>query len=333
MQVILGIDTSCDDTGVGVVIDGRVAANVVASQTALHATYGGVVPEHASREHLATIDRVVDRALADAGIGRDDIDLVAATYGPGLVGALLVGLAFGKALAWSLGAPFVKVHHLEGHIASCAADGDIEPPFVCLVASGGHTSLFDVPTWGSYRELGRTRDDAAGEAFDKVARLLGLGYPGGPELSRLAASGTSDAVDLPWPLRGQTGYEFSFSGLKTAVATRLAREPDDRPEDVAAAFEQVVVDALVDPLERAARDLGRQRVVVAGGVAANRRLRKRLESTGLDVRLPPLSLATDNGAMIALAASRRPPGSASDWLTDAEPYLPLATGDRSSAAS
>lgn len=333
MSVILGIDTSCDDTGVGVVIDGRVAANVVASQTALHARYGGVMPEQASREHLEVIDRVVERALADAGIARTDVDLVAATHGPGLVGALLVGLTFGKAMAWALGIPFMKIHHLEGHIASCLADREVEAPFLCLVASGGHTSLFDVAAWGSYREIGRTRDDAAGEAFDKVARLLDLGFPGGPELARLAQRGNAAAVDLPLPLRGQTGYEFSFSGLKTAVATLLEREPDVRAEDVAASFEQTVAEALVDPLVRAARRLGRTRAVVAGGVAANHHLRTRLEATGLEISLPPLELATDNGAMIALAASRRPAGKPSDWTADAQPYLPLDTSDEASASS
>ena len=368
MAVVLGIDTSCDDTGVGVVVDGRVRANVVASQTALHARYGGIVPEQASREHLDAIDRVLETALADAGVQLGDLDLVAATYGPGLVGALLVGLSFGKALAWSLGVPFRKVHHLEGHIASCAADAAIEPPFVCMIASGGHTSLFDVPAWGTYEELGRTRDDAAGEAFDKVARLLDLGFPGGPELAQLAATGEPGAVDLPLPLRGQTGYEFSFSGLKTAVATLVEREPAVRRADVAAAFQEVVVDALVDPLTRAARDRGRTRLVVAGGVAANARLRARLATTGLDISLPPLELATDNGAMIALAAwlGRRDPkaehaGAAvaardgaertappshgpsdlpsggsrtpGDWDVDARPYLPLATADASSAST
>ena len=334
MAIVLGIDTSCDDTGVGIVRDGEVLANVVASQTALHEAYGGVVPEQASREHLDAIRRVSARALEDAGFGLEDLDLVAATYGPGLVGALLVGLTYGKALAWSLGIPFVKVHHLEGHIASCAAGGDIEPPFVCLVASGGHTSLFDVPAWGHYEELGRTRDDAAGEAFDKVARLLGLGYPGGPEIARVAVDGDPHAVDLPVPMRGQQGYEFSFSGLKTAVATLLERGTDASTADVAAAFQRVVIDALVDPLVRAARDRGRRRLVVAGGVAANRRLRERLAATDLEVLLPPLDLATDNGAMIALAASRRAPGGiAADWDADASPYLPLGTVDAASASS
>jgi N6-L-threonylcarbamoyladenine synthase len=316
-----------------VVVDGRVAANVVASQTALHAEYGGVMPEQASREHLAVIGDVVERALSEAGIGQNDLDAVAATHGPGLVGALLVGLAFGKAMAWSLGIEFVKVHHLEGHIASCLADGDVPAPFLCLLASGGHTSLFDVQDWGSYRELGRTRDDAAGEAFDKVARLLGLDYPGGPELSRVAQRGDASAVDLPLPLRGQSGYEFSFSGLKTAVATLVERQPDVRREDVAAAFEQIVVDALVGPLVRAAHDLGRTRAVVAGGVAANRLLRARLAESGLEISLPPLALATDNGAMIALAASRKQPDRPSDWLADAAPYLPLDTAGASSASS
>ena len=329
MALILGIDTSCDDTGIGLTRDRHVLANVVASQTALHDRFGGVVPEQASREHLTVIDEVLDAALDQAGVTLEAVDAVAATHGPGLVGALLIGLTYGRALAWSRGLPFIPIHHLEGHIASSLAAADVQPPFLCLIASGGHTSLFDVPAWGAYRELGATRDDAAGEAFDKVARLLGLPYPGGPALSRLAREGSADAVPLPKPLRGQKGFDFSFSGLKTAVATLLQRTPDADRADVAASFEATVVENLIDTTLRAATAAGRNTVVVAGGVAANRRLRQRFSEVGLTVHVPPLELTTDNGAMIALAGQLRlergwhPPGE-----IDAEPYLPLAAVSR-----
>ncbi len=320
-MIALGIDTSCDDTGVGVVRDGEVLANLVASQSALHAEFGGVVPEYASREHTRVIDRLVAEALDEAGVGPADLDLVAATYGPGLVGPLLVGLSYAKGLALGLGVPFYGVHHLEAHLA---AAGAVEPPYLALLASGGHTHLFDVPREGEYRLLGATRDDAAGEAFDKVARLLGLGYPGGPKIAKLAEEGDDRAVPFSLPLKGQKGYDFSFSGLKTAAARFL--EKGYKKEDLAASFERVVVESLVDTVARAARALGRKRVVVAGGVAANARLRRRLEETGLLLHLPPPELATDNGAMVALAALKRirrgePP---SPWTLEAKPYAPLA---------
>jgi N6-L-threonylcarbamoyladenine synthase len=254
-----------------------------------------------------------------------DVTAVAATRGPGLVGALLVGLNYGKALAWSLGVPFMAVHHLEGHIASSVAATELEPPFLSLIASGGHTSLFQVTAWGDYQELGRTRDDAAGEAFDKVARQLGLPYPGGAALAELAAQGDPAAWRLPFPLRGQSGFEFSFSGLKTAVAQLLAREPDALPADVAASFQAVVVDTLVDVVSRAVRHTGLSDVVIAGGVAANRVLKERFSAQPFRTHFPPLQLAGDNGAMIALAAwytqGRRDTAA---WTADAEPYLPLA---------
>jgi N6-L-threonylcarbamoyladenine synthase len=331
VKLLLGLDTSCDDTGVGVVRGRTVLANIVASQEALHAAWGGVVPETASREHLRVIDAVVNKALKTAGVTLDDLDGVAATYGPGLVGALLVGLSYAKGLAFALNKPFYAVHHLEGHIASSLMDERVAPPFLCLIASGGHTSLFDVRAWGTYREVGCTRDDAAGEAFDKVARLLGLGFPGGPALSKAAESGDSAMVNLPLPMRGQAGFDFSFSGLKTAVATLLQKQPDAHLPDVAAAFEQTVIDSLVQTTERAARSLGYQTIVIAGGVAANQRLRNYFERSDLHVHFPPLQLATDNGAMIALAAQqRREP---SPLTIDATPYLPLDTNLRSSAVS
>ncbi len=322
--LVLGIDTSCDDTGVGLARGSRVLANVVRSQTALHARYGGVMPELASREHLEVIDEVLEAALDQAGATLTEVDAVAATRGPGLVGALLVGLNYGKALAWGLGVPFVPVHHLEGHLS---AAGDVLPPFVALLASGGHTSLFAVRAPGEFEELGRSRDDAAGEAFDKVARLLGLGYPGGALLAELAGRGDDRAIDLPVPMRTDSGLDFSFSGLKTAVALVLERRPDVNPADVAASFERVVVQSLVRVTGRALQRTGIERLVVAGGVAANARLRREFAAAGIAASFPPPALATDNGAMIALAGAARlatgrvPP----DALTaDAEPYLPLA---------
>ena len=322
-MVILGIDTSCDDTGVGIVRGHEVLANVVASQDDLHAEWGGVVPENASRQHLQVIDLVLASALERAGLELSQIDAVAATHGPGLVGALLVGLTFGKTLAWSLDKPFVPIHHLEGHIASALAGEEAEPPFLCLIASGGHTSLFNVKAWGDYEELGSSRDDAAGEAFDKVARLLDLGFPGGPALSQLAQEGDTTAFAFTRPLRGQTGFDFSFSGLKTAVATLLQKQLDADRADVAASFEKTVVDSLSEVTLRAAEHTGYKTLVVAGGVAANRRLRTAFEKSGLRLHLPALELATDNGAMIALAAQHRVLAQP-DWSQDATPYLPLS---------
>ena len=329
---ILGIDTSCDDTGVGIVADAKVLANVVASQTAIHAAWGGVVPEKASREHLTVIDLVLQAALDEAGLELSEIDAVAATYGPGLVGALLVGLNYAKALAWSLGKPFIEVHHLEGHIASSLLAADLRPPFLCLIASGGHTSLFMVNAWSEYQELGKTRDDAAGEAFDKVARLLGLGFPGGSELAKLATQGNDQAFKFPLPLKAQKGFEFSFSGLKTAVSVLLQKQPGAIKADVAASFERVVVESLVDVSKRAATVMQIDNIVVAGGVAANQRLRQGFKDAGLKAHFPPFALATDNGAMIALAA-RYKLGEKSNWLRDAKPYLPLDASLRSSASS
>ena len=335
-MLVLGIDTSCDDTGVGVSRGRRVLSNVVASQAALHAPMGGVLPEAASREHLVAIDGVVTEALTRAGVALHELDAVAATRGPGLAGALLVGLGYAKGLAWGADLPFVPVHHLEGHVAACLAEDDErgpppEPPFLCLIASGGHTVLFDVPTPGRYLRVGGSRDDAAGEAFDKVARLLGLPYPGGPALAALADTGDPGALPLPRPMARQTGFDFSFSGLKTAVAVFLERHPNTRPADLAAAFQERVVTSLVDVATRAAQAFGRHTLVVAGGVAANRQLREALAAASLHVHLPPPELATDNGAMIALAAVEQVrrkglPDQAEALAVDAAPYLPLANG-------
>ena len=321
--MVLGIETSCDDTGVGVVADGRILANEVASQTLLHARYGGVVPELASREHVAILNQMVKRALQTASIEAADIDLIAATKGPGLIGPLLVGLTYAKGLAWGLNKPFLGVHHLEGHIHGALAGAEVEPPFLVLIASGGHTHLYDLPRWGEYRLLGATRDDAAGEAFDKVARTLGLGYPGGPEIERLAAKGSEVAVPFTIPMKNKKSYDFSFSGLKTAAVRFVER--GYQPEDIAASFQRVAIESLVGTLKRAARDLDRNKVVVAGGVAANKLLRAALKRSGLQAYLPPMDLTSDNGAMIALAAWHRwqQQAESSSLNIDASPYLPL----------
>ncbi|MEZ0348820.1 MAG: tRNA (adenosine(37)-N6)-threonylcarbamoyltransferase complex transferase subunit TsaD [Thermus sp.] len=318
---VLGIDTSCDDTGVGLVRDGQVVVNLVASQVRLHEAYGGVVPELASREHLKAIRPLTERALAEAGITAKDLDLVAATRGPGLIGALLVGYTFAKGLAWALGRPFYAIHHLEGHIAAAWPEA-LSPPFLALVASGGHTHLYEVLGLGRYRLLGATRDDAAGEAFDKVARLLGLGFPGGPEIERLAQE-AEEAVPFPVPLREQEGYDFSFSGLKTK-ALQLVEKGLPKPA-LAKGFQEAAILHLAEVVLRAARDTGHKVLLVAGGVAANQALQARFREAGLQVYFPPKGLSQDNGAMIALAAYRRfrqgfPPSSLSLGATA---YWPL----------
>ncbi|GGB59696.1 MULTISPECIES: tRNA (adenosine(37)-N6)-threonylcarbamoyltransferase complex transferase subunit TsaD [Deinococcus] len=325
---ILGIDTSCDDTGVGIVEltpDGRVTvlANRVWSQ-AVHAQYGGVMPELASREHVERIDQIMEGALHEAGLSVTDIGAVAATSGPGLVGALLVGLMYGKGLAQALNVPFHAAHHLEGHIFAAASEAELRAPFLALVVSGGHTHLFDVPRDGEYMLVGATRDDAAGEAFDKVARLAGLGYPGGPAISEAATRGDPNAVPFKEPLKGQSGFDFSFSGLKTAAL--LAHRAGATPENLAASFQRAAVQTLVNTTVRAAEATARTTVVVSGGVAANRALRDAFAATGLHVVFPGRGLNTDNGAMIALAGAAAiqagRPASALDGGATA--YAPLA---------
>ena len=327
-MLILGIDTSCDDTGVGVVElhpGGRVSvrANRVWSQT-VHANYGGVMPELASREHVERIDAVMGDALSEAGVSVADLGAVAATSGPGLVGALLVGLMYGKGLSQGLSIPFHATHHLEGHIYAAASEAELQPPYLALVVSGGHTHLFDVQAEGQYELVGATRDDAAGEAFDKVARLAGLGYPGGPAIAEAAKLGDPRAVPFKVPLAGQKGYEFSFSGLKTAAL--LAHRAGAKPEDLAASFQAVAVKSLVKTSVRAANDLGRNTLVVSGGVAANQALREAFLQTGLRVLFPGKGLNTDNGAMIALAgAAAIRTGRTAHGLGDgATAYAPLA---------
>ena len=274
---VLGIDTSCDDTGVGLVRDGKVVVNLVASQVRLHEAFGGVVPELASREHLKALPLLVERALAEAGLRPKDLDLVAATRGPGLIGALLVGYTFAKGMAFALDRPFYAVHHLEGHIAAAWPEG-LPPPFLALVASGGHTHLYEVLDLGRYRLLGATRDDAAGEAFDKVARLLGLGFPGGPEVERLAEE-AEEAIPFPVPLRGQEGYDFSFSGLKTK-ALHLVEKGLPKAA-LAKGFQEAAIAHLAEVVLKAAKDTGHRVLLVAGGVAANRALQERFKEAGL----------------------------------------------------
>lgn len=323
---VLGIETSCDETSAAVLSgrdgDVRLDSLVILSQD-VHRIFGGVVPEIASRAHVTAIVPVVERALGDAGLGRAGLDAIAVTNGPGLVGALLVGVSFAKALAYSLGIPFVGVHHMEGHLfATSLEEPEAVPPFTALLVSGGHTLLLDVEAWGNYRLLGRTRDDAAGEAFDKVAKLLGMPYPGGPAIERVAASADGREVAQrfrfarPMLRRDQRPgdadyYDVSFSGLKTAVlnavnatATVAAIEPEDRAA-IARAFQDALIETLVEKTARAVEQFGRTRIVLGGGVAGNRTLvdamRDRCRTLGASVYAPTARLATDNAAMIARA--------------------------------
>jgi N6-L-threonylcarbamoyladenine synthase len=300
--MILGLETSCDDTCAALVTeDGEVRSNVIASQGLLHARYGGVVPEIASRHHLELMDAVTADALERARARLDDVDTVAVTQGPGLIGALLVGLSSAKALAASRRLPLVPVDHLHGHVtASTLGPNPIETPFLSLVASGGHTFLARVDEPRTYTVLGQTLDDAAGEAFDKGARLLGLGYPGGPEVDRLAREGNSEAFDFPRSAPGQ--LDFSFSGLKTSLLYRLRDDPNADRADLAASYQRAIVDALTDRVRSALEREGLERLAIGGGVAANSQLRTAVEDLGLAVWVPPVELCTDNAAMIAGAA-------------------------------
>ena len=304
---ILGIETSCDETAAAVVDDGRlVRSSVVSSQVDLHARYGGVVPEIASRAHVELVNDVIDQALLEAGTTLREIDAVAAVHGPGLAGALLVGVCAGKAIALATGRPYVGVNHHEAHMyAALLDDRSLEPPFVTLVVSGGHTLLVAMDAHGSYRVLGQTVDDAAGEAFDKVARFLGLGYPGGPAIDRIAARGDPDAIAFPRPMLDD-GNDFSFSGLKTAVVLHVRKHPEADVADVAASFQAAVVHVLATKLLRVAGETGIGTIVIGGGVAANSALRSRLAEeaavSGLRLVLPGIELCTDNAAMVAAVA-------------------------------
>jgi N6-L-threonylcarbamoyladenine synthase len=317
-MLVLGVETSCDETAAAVVEDGRhVRANVVASQIATHAPYGGVVPEVASRQHVATIVPVLERAIAEAGVSFRDIDAIAVTAGPGLVGALLVGVETAKALAFALGKPLVAVNHLSGHLAAAFLESPPAPhdppsyPHLALLVSGGHTALIRIDAPGATRLLGATRDDASGEAFDKVGKMLGLGYPGGVAIDKRAATGDPKAVVLPRALPGRDDLDFSFSGLKTAVATLLARRPlpeGQELNDFCASFQAAVVDVLVRKSRRALALQGLKALVVCGGVAANRGLRAALavaaEEDGFALHIPPPKYCTDNAAMIAAAGAQ-----------------------------
>jgi tRNA N6-adenosine threonylcarbamoyltransferase len=299
---VLGVETSCDETAAALVTeDGRILANVVSSQAELHARYGGVVPEVASRRHLELVGPVVEEALAQADVGLDEIDSVAVTRGPGLIGALLVGISAAKAIAWSRHLPLIPVDHLHGHVASLYLQPlNLEPPFLCLLASGGHTLLLEVRDREGFTVLGTTLDDAAGEAFDKGARLLGLGYPGGAAIDRLARDGDPDA--FRFPVARVPGLDFSFSGLKTALLYTVrdlpAGEPERRRADLAASYQRAIVKALVERTTEAAERVGLPQIAVVGGVAANSELREALP----DAAPAPLELCTDNAAMIASAA-------------------------------
>jgi N6-L-threonylcarbamoyladenine synthase len=336
--LVLGIETSCDETGVALYEDGRgILAERLASQVAIHSAFGGVVPELASRDHIAKLLPMVQEVLREADVALGDLDAIAYTAGPGLIGALLVGGAFASSLAYGLGIRAIPVHHLEGHLLACMLEA--EPPafpFLALLVSGGHTQLIEVAALGRYRIIGETLDDAAGEAFDKVARLLGLPYPGGPELAKLADSGgISDRFALPRPLKNQ-GLDFSFSGLKTAARLTIesergadARLADATRADIAASFQAAAVDTLTDKCRQALEATGLTRLVIAGGVGANRTLRASLAGLGLRlgarVYYPKPALCTDNGAMIAYAGWCRIAAAAGAWPPQivARPRWPL----------
>jgi N6-L-threonylcarbamoyladenine synthase len=308
--LVLGIETSCDETAAALVIGGSdVVSSVISSQIELHATFGGVVPEIASRAHLELLNPVIARALVEAGVDDRRIDAVACTIGPGLIGALLVGVSAAKALALAWHIPFVGVNHLEAHLyAALLDDPSIELPIVVLLVSGGHTLLVEMQDYGRYRVLGQTIDDAAGEAFDKVARFLGLGYPGGPAIERVATTGDPAAIDFPRAMRND-GLDFSFSGLKTAVMNHVRSHPDAETADVAASFQAAVVDVLIHKARRAAVEVGAKGLALGGGVAANSKLREDLldacAADGLHGYLPSRAMCTDNAAMIAAAGWHR----------------------------
>ncbi len=309
--LILAIESSCDETAAAVVKNGReVLSNVISSQIALHTLYGGVVPEIASRKHIEKINQVIEEALLDAGKKLEDMDAIAVTYGPGLVGALLVGVSAAKAISFASGIPLVGVHHIEGHIsANFIENKELEPPFVCLVVSGGHTHLVVVKDYGEYEIIGRTRDDAAGEAFDKVARAIGLGYPGGPKIDKLAKEGNPEAIPFPRAKVGDSVYDFSFSGLKSAVLNYLngcqMKHIEVNRADVAASFQKAVTDVLVEHALFAVQEYGFDKFAIAGGVASNSALRQAFEKACAEKNItfyhPSPILCTDNAAMIGAA--------------------------------
>ena len=331
---ILGIESSCDETAASVVKNGReVLSNVISSQIDLHTLYGGVVPEIASRKHIEKINQVVQQALKEAQMNWDDITAIAVTYGPGLVGALLVGVSFAKSLAFALNKPLVGVHHIEGHIsANYIQHKDLEPPFACLVVSGGHTHLVVVEDYGKYQILGATRDDAAGEAFDKVARAIGLGYPGGPKIDKISKEGNPDAIPFPRAKVDGNEYDFSFSGLKSSVLNYInsceMKHETVPTADVAASFQKAVVDVLVDHAMMGVEKYGFKKLAIAGGVASNSALRAAFEKACKEHDVlfycPSPILCTDNAAMIAAAGYYEyVQGKRSGWDLNAVPNLKL----------
>lgn len=332
--LILAIESSCDETAAAVVKNGRtVLSNVISSQIELHKLYGGVVPEIASRKHIEKINQVIQEALDEAGVTLDDLDAIGVTYGPGLVGALLVGVAEAKAIAYAKGLPLVGVHHIEGHVsANYIENQDLEPPFLCLIVSGGHTHLVVVKDYGEFEILGRTRDDAAGEAFDKVARAIGLGYPGGPKIDKLSNEGNPDAIPFPRAKVDDGPYDFSFSGLKSAVLNYLnkCRMTGEKivEADVAASFQKAVTDVLVGNAIRAAKELNMDKLALAGGVASNQHLRQAMEEACRKEKIklyrPSPILCTDNAAMIGAAAYYEyKKGTRHGWGLNAVPNLRL----------
>ncbi len=309
--ITLGIESSCDETSAAIVVNGRkVLSNIISSQIDIHKKFGGVVPEVASRKHVEAVSNVIEEAVRQAGIEYKDIDLIASTYGPGLVGALLVGLSAAKGIALSLKKPFIGVNHIEGHIsANYIACQELKPPFLCLVVSGGHTHLVYVKDYGEYDILGRTRDDAAGEAYDKIARAIGLGYPGGPQIDRLAKEGNKEAISFPRAMLEEGSLDFSFSGLKSSVLNYLNKmkmqDLQINNADVAASFQEAVIDVLCTKAIEGAEKTGSKVLCLAGGVASNSALRKELEErcrvNNIELKYPPAVLCTDNAAMIASA--------------------------------
>ena len=332
--LILAIESSCDETAASVVKNGRtILSNVISSQIALHTLYGGVVPEIASRKHIEKINQVIEQALTEAGVTLDDLDAIGVTYGPGLVGALLVGVAEAKAIAYAKKLPLVGVHHIEGHVSANYIEHPyLEPPFLCLIVSGGHTHLVIVKDYGEFEILGRTHDDAAGEAFDKVARAIGLGYPGGPKVDKLSKEGNPNAIEFPRAKIEGCPYDFSFSGVKSAVLNYLNHAQMTGEEinraDIAASFQNAVVDVLVEHTMAAAKDFGMKKIAIAGGVASNGTLRDAMETAcrkyGYSFFRPSPIFCTDNAAMIGVAAYYEyMKGTRSGWDLNAIPNLKL----------
>jgi len=334
---VLGVETSCDETSAAVVRDGvEILSNVISSQVALHRPYGGVVPELASRNHLQLIDTVIEQALAEARTSIDGIDVVAATYGPGLASSLLIGLNAAKGVAFATGKPFVGINHVEAHLYSPLLANAVPDalPTISLIVSGGHTILAHATAIGKHTILGQTVDDAAGEAFDKVAKLLGLGYPGGPEIEKRAEHGNPASIDFPRSMLHDESYNFSFSGLKTSVLYFLRKNPQHRVEDVCASFQEAVVDVLVGKIVRATIELGVNTVSASGGVSINRRFREKLGAEcarrHLRLLLAPANLCTDNAAMIAaLAYYKLPSGGQADFSLEVAPSIGLGAGELS----